>query len=98
MHYPSPRAVAWRLSLAAALCAAILAGAVLTWYKGHRPAPIAAAAPPRKPDVVYILTDDQFYQTLWSMPKLRAQLVQRACGSPTCSRRTRCARHLAPAS
>lgn len=77
MHEPSPRVFSRQLSLAAALCAVILVGALLNWYRGYRPAPIAAAAPSQKPDVVYILTDDQFYRTLWAMPKLRAQLVQK---------------------
>ena len=74
MHDQPPRTFSRRLSLLASIGLVIILGAGLTWYKGHRTATAAVASQRRRPDVVVILTDDQFYNTLWSMPIVRSQL------------------------
>ena len=40
-------------------------------------APGAASAQERPPDVVVIVTDDQRYDTVWAMPTVRAELIDR---------------------
>jgi arylsulfatase A-like enzyme len=65
------------LSLLASVGLVVLLGGLLTWYKGHRTATPAVASQRRRPDVVVILTDDQFYNTLWSMPTVHAELVRK---------------------
>ena len=77
MHDQPSRTLSLRLSLLASIGLVIILGAGLTWYKGHRTATAAVASQPRRPDVVVILTDDQFYNTLWSMPIVRSQLLRK---------------------
>ena len=77
MHDHPSRTFSRRLSLLASIGLAIVLGAGITWYKGHRTATVAVASQRRRPDVVVVLTDDQFYNTLWSMPIVRSQLVRK---------------------
>ena len=64
-----------RRSFAAAAVLAALLGACAS--AGFAPPAAAARATPSKPNIVFVLSDDQRADTLWAMPTVQHQLVDR---------------------